>query len=137
MNVINNFLITMLKAFFSLYLLGTSHFLIAANEAETDAAQAVTELHDTLISLMQNAKTVSVEERYQQMQTAVENNFNTPLIARVILGRYWKSLDESQRQEFIELFKRLTIATYVDRFDSFDNHVFNQLGSENRINDCR
>lgn len=64
------------------------------------------------------------------MESVITENFNTPLIAKVVLSRYWKSLDETSQTDFIDLFNRLTISTYVDRFDSFNGEAFKDLSIE-------
>ena len=64
------------------------------------------------------------------MEEAVVNHFNSPLIAKVILSRHWKTLEEQSQSDFIDLFNRLTISTYVDRFDSFSGESFKNLSIE-------
>ncbi|MGB1800124.1 MAG: ABC transporter substrate-binding protein [Gammaproteobacteria bacterium] len=113
--------------------------LVSANTEQENAMRApVDELHNALISIMQSAeesakksdKTSSFEERYALLEKVIVENFNTPLISRVVLSRYWKSLDEKTRTDFINLFNRLTIATYVDRFDSYENETFKHIAVE-------
>lgn len=93
-------------------------------EIDPDAELPVEELHKNLIEIMQAADSKDYLDRYTQMKTVIDNSFNTPLIARIVLGRHWKTMDESGRDEFISLFKRLTVSTYVSRFDSFNDQVF-------------
>jgi phospholipid transport system substrate-binding protein len=119
---------TMLKLLLGIFL----YFSITAVSAEDEQAiQApVNQLHEALISIMQSAGSSSFEDRYALMEKTVTKNFNTPLISKVILSRYWKSLDEKAQTDFINLFDRLTISTYVDRFDSFDGESFKNLSIE-------
>ena len=102
--------------------------------AEIDKEQAihapVEELHASLLSIMESADTKSFQERYDVMEEAVVNHFNSPLIAKVILSRHWKTLEEQSQSDFIDLFNRLTISTYVDRFDSFSGESFKNLSIE-------
>ncbi len=102
--------------------------------AEIDKEQAihapVEELHASLLSIMESADTKSFQERYHVMEEAVVNHFNSPLIAKVILSRHWKTLEEQSQSDFIDLFNRLTISTYVDRFDSFSGESFKNLSIE-------
>jgi len=105
--------------------------LVSANTEQEKAMQApVDELHNALISIMKSAEVHSFEERYATLEKVVTENFNTPLISRVILSRYWKSLDEKTQADFINLFNRLTIATYVDRFNSYENETFKHIAIE-------
>jgi len=104
--------------------------LWAESEEKQVVLTPVNQLHETLIKLMQNADSASFQERYALMETVITENFNTPLISKVILSRHWKSLDEKSQNDFIDLFNRLTISTYVNRFDSFSGESFKNLSIE-------
>lgn len=102
-----------------------------AESQQEQAIQApVNELHASLINIMQAADKQSFQARYDVMEKTVIENFDSPLIAKVILGRYWKTLDEKSQADFISLFNRLTISTYVDRFDTFKDQSFKNLSTE-------
>jgi phospholipid transport system substrate-binding protein len=109
-------------------------FLAMPLWAETEQEQAiqapVNQLHGALIKIMENADSASFQDRYSIVDSVITENFNTALIAKVILSRYWKSLDEKSQTDFIDLFNRLTISTYVDRFDSYNGESFNNLSVE-------
>ena len=47
-----------------------------------------------------------------------------------MLGRNWKDLDSQQQSSFVELFNRLSIATYASQFDAFSGESFNTLTVE-------
>lgn len=102
--------------------------------AEIEQEQAihvpVNELHTSLLSIMENADTKSFQDRYDVMEEVVVTHFNSPLIAKVILSRYWKTLDKQAQTDFINSFNRLTISTYVNRFDSFSGESFKNLSIE-------
>ena len=57
-------------------------------------------------------------------------HFNTPLIAKIILGRYWKTLEKQDQKDFIDSFNRLTISTYVNRFNFYNGEFFKTLSIE-------
>jgi phospholipid transport system substrate-binding protein len=130
MKSINHSIQFVFKVLFSLYL----GFLASPLRAETEQEQAiqtpVNQLHETLLNIMQSADSTEFQERYALMENLVTNKFNTALISKVVLSRYWKSLDEKAQSDFITLFNQLTISTYVNRFDSFDGESFNNLSIE-------
>lgn len=119
-----------LKILFSLYLIFSVNTSYAETEQEKALQAPVNQLHEALISIMKSADSSSFEERYAIMEKIISNNFNTPLISRVVLSRYWKSLDEKTQDDFISLFNRLTISTYVSRFDSYEGEIFKFLAIE-------
>lgn len=117
-----------LKLLFGICLFFSANLLQA--ETEQNQATPVNQLHDALISIMKSADSSSFEDRYALMENIVTKYFDTPLISRVVLSRYWSSLDEKAQTDFIALFDRLTISTYVNRFDSYDGESFKQLSVE-------
>ncbi len=119
-----------LRLFFCIFLFIYTNILWAETEQEQAIQAPVNQLHETLISIMQTADSASFQERYNLLEKVITNYFNTPLISRVILSRYWKSIDEKAQADFIDMFNRLTISTYVDRFDSYDGESFNNLTIE-------
>jgi phospholipid transport system substrate-binding protein len=74
--------------------------------------------------------TTSFEERYTYLEPVINKNFDIALISKVILGRYWKSIDEEIKVRFINLFNRLTISTYIARFNSYENQIFKNISIE-------
>ena len=94
-------------------------------EESHDAAVAVIEqLHTNLLEVMQAADTMSFAERYSKLEPTITESFDTPVIVKVILSRYWKNLTNQKRENFIQLFNRQTIATYASRFDSYSDEIF-------------
>jgi phospholipid transport system substrate-binding protein len=118
------------KILFSIYLFFSANLVWAEIEQKQEIQAPVNQLHDTLIRIMKSADSASFQERYALMENIITKKFNTPLISRVILSRYWKSLDEKTQTDFIGLFDRLTISTYVDRFDSFNGESFRNISIE-------
>lgn len=102
----------------------------AAALPENPANMVVRELHEKLIYIMQNADTLHYQGRYEAMQGIVATRFDTALIVKVILSRYWRALDEQQKTDFIDLFRRLSVATYASRFDGYAGESFVDLSTE-------
>ncbi len=103
-------------------------FLSTPVAADENVTKPVIALHEKLISVMQQAD--NYERRYEKLEPVILKHFHTPLIARVVLGRHWKTLDDEQRKEFIDLFNRLVISNYADWFDSFNGQSFNVNNTE-------
>ena len=118
------------KLLLSTYLLLFASCLWAETEQQEAIQKPVNALHEQLLNIMKSATSASFEKRYTSMEDVITTHFNTPLISRVVLSRYWKSLDEQKQTDFIKLFNRLTISTYVDRFNSFNGEAFKNLSIE-------
>lgn len=126
----NNFIQSGFKLLFSIYFLFSTTSLWAETEQEQALQVPVNQLHAALLDIMKSGDSSSFEDRYALVEDVITKNFNTPLISKVILSRYWKSLDEKAQADFIDTFNRLTISTYVDRFDSFSGESFQHLSIE-------
>ena len=116
-----------------------SIFLVLSQSAFTDEAtvdsydaaiEVVEQLHTVLLNVMQAADSMEFSERYSILEPVITESFDTPVIAKVILSRYWKNLTDKNKEDFIHLFNRQTIATYASRFDGFNNDVFSTVKVE-------
>ncbi len=92
-----------------------------------DADKVIETLQQTLLESMQAGNSLSYTDRYDRLAPVITAYFDTKLMARVILGRYWKKLDENNQVQFTDIFKQLSIATYASRFDSYNNESFEYL----------
>jgi len=97
---------------------------------ETAAVAVVEELHAVLIRVMKEADSLGYQGRYDMLAPVIQSSFDTPLISKVILSRYWNELNERQQRDFIALFSRLSIATYASRFDEYSGQSFRTTGVE-------
>jgi len=94
------------------------------------ASEVVAQLHQRLIEVMQDSETLGYQGRYAKLAPDISSSFDPPLIARVILSRYWKKLSEEQKVDFITLFNHLSIATYASRFDAYNDEQFFEIAKE-------
>lgn len=97
---------------------------LADKESHSAATEIVEQLHSNLLAVMQAADDINFTQRYAKLEPIITKSFDTPLIAKVILSRYWKDLSDQQQKDFIDLFNRQSIATYASRFNRFDHEVF-------------
>ncbi len=122
--------VPLLQFFTASILLVLSHS--AYTEETTDnsydaAIEIVEQLHTVLLKVMQAADSMEFPERYSTLEPVITESFDTPVIAKVILSRYWKDLTSQQHENFIHLFNQQTVATYASRFDSFNDDVFRTI----------
>ena len=116
-----------IRLLFSIALLTFSQAAISEELAEESydvAIEVIEKLHTSLLEAMQTADTTNFAERYSKLEPTITESFDTPVIVKVILSRYWKDLTNKQRENFIHLFNRQTIATYASRFDSYSDEIF-------------
>jgi phospholipid transport system substrate-binding protein len=95
-----------------------------------EAAALISRLHETLLSVMQQAGDLGYAGRYRVLEPVITAAFDTPLIVKVILSSHWGELDATQQTDFTQLFRKLSVATYASRFAGFDNETFTEISRE-------
>lgn len=119
-------LIPMKSRFF--LLLVTSIFLnISMNTAEAKSAtakQVVVRFQSAVLKVMKQGKKLGFEGRYKRLEKAIKDSHNLTKITRVVIGREWGKLSEPQQQQLIEVFTKLSIATYAFNFKDFSGEAF-------------
>jgi len=94
-----------------------------------EATDVVARLQSALLSTMKNADRLGFEGRYRQLEPVVIASHDLPFIARIAVGRHWRTLSEKQKERMISVFRRLSIASYAGRFDSYKGKKF-KIGIE-------
>jgi phospholipid transport system substrate-binding protein len=100
----------------------------ASLAAHADAVAVVDKLHAALLDAMHHADELGFQGRYARLQPVIASLFDTPLICKVILSRYWDTMDQQQQSDFIALFNKLSTSTYASRFDGYDGQQFRHIG---------
>ena len=98
--------------------------------AADTAAKVVEVLHAELLFVMKQAKKVGYTGRYQRLAPTVTASYDFPYIAKVVVGRYWRSFTAEQKSQFIRAFSKLSIATYANRFDGYSGERFKTISGE-------
>ena len=109
----------------SIFAIAFSMFANIAN-AEVDAAQAELFVKNTTqegISEIINSK-ASHAERDARFEKLFNSALDLKFIGRFVLGRYWKTASEEQRDKFIDVYRRLNVKTWSKRFDDFTGKEF-------------
>ena len=99
----------------------------AAVESPMDV---VNDLHNMLLKAMQGGKNLGYAGRYSLLEPVIASHFDTPLIVKVILSRYWDQMTALQKKSFIAVFQKLTVSTYASRFDDYNGEKFVELSTE-------
>ena len=91
------------------------------------ATHVVTELQDSIMTIMKKGRDLGYAGRYHRISPTVEKTHDLDTIARLVVGRHWKKLDASQRSVFIKTFKDLSISMYAGRFKEYGGEQFTIL----------
>lgn len=117
----------MIRRLFGFKLLG---FLIGifawmgAATAEPTASEVVERFQATLIEVMKEAETHSVQQRFDRLAPSVDKSFHMPLMAQIASGNHWKDATTNERLRLISAFRRMSIATLATLFDGYADEAF-------------
>ena len=101
-----------------------------AAAGEKSPHEVVERLHETLLQAMTDAEQLGYDGRYDLIRPIVEESFDFNTIARVVTGRYWKDIGDDQRDEFKNVFRQLSTATYAINFAGFSGERFETITTE-------
>lgn len=62
---------------------------------------------------------LSVSEREHRFRAIFDRSFDLPVIGRFVLGRYWRTASEAEREEFLRLFEAFLVKSYAARFADY------------------
>jgi phospholipid transport system substrate-binding protein len=94
--------------------------------AAAEPAAQIDALHAVLIKAMKHGG--SKAERTALIEANVVDSFDFETIAKVSVGRDWQKIGADGQKRLTELLRQLSLATYADRFDSFEGQAFVQDG---------
>lgn len=105
-----------------LSLFGVFHLGIA--QANAAAKQIVEKFQDQLIDVMKNGTKLGFSGRYDKLKDAVANSHDLPKIARIVVGKEWEKLSEAQQSQLVDVFSKLSIASYAHNFKDYSGETF-------------
>lgn len=92
-------------------------------ESETPE-QVIHRLQAALIQVMQKGAELDYQERFNLLAPVIQQSHDLPAIIKTVLGTHWNKLTEEQQQVITETFSKLSIATYAERFNQYDQERF-------------
>src|SRR5260370_42156705 len=89
----------------------------APARAAEDPAGFIADLGQRTIKVL--ASKLSERERETQFRVIFHEGFGVPAISRFVLGQYWRTASEAQRQDFVALFEAYVVHAYAVRFNEY------------------
>lgn len=109
---------------------GVLCFLSISAASASEGAAVVNRLHDSLLSVMKEAEVLGYEGRYRRLDPVVRSTYDLPYVARLTLGKHWRTLTEQDRAMFVAAFSRLSISTYARQFNGYSGEQFRTVSEE-------
>ncbi|MCP5057079.1 MAG: hypothetical protein GY937_10190 [bacterium] len=86
--------------------------------------------YEVLVDCMKNAESLGLEGRKEMLEPAIDQTYDLPLMAAKVLGRHWRGLTDEDKNRWLATFRRITVATYAERFNSWDGQKLLVQGAE-------
>lgn len=102
--------------------------------AASTPADTVSAFHQALSDSMARSAKLGCEGRIAKLGPAVDAAFDLPFIAERSLRRHWKTLDESQRQQFTAALRTSVVTTYATEFATPGSVSFSTGNTETQSN---
>lgn len=104
---------------------------VPTGASDTDSAVKVVErLHAELLVVMQQARALGYEGRYQHLAPVVISSYDFPFISKIAVGRYWSEFSPDQKEKLVNTFTKLSIATYANQFTGYSGEHFKTISAE-------
>jgi phospholipid transport system substrate-binding protein len=111
-----------------LLLTATAATAAPAATAETDPLAFIRELGRQALDVLSHKSSQSVrQERFRELFQA---NFDEPVIARFVLGRYWRVATPAEQQQFQKLFEDYVVFAYAARLSDYGGEIFKVTGDQ-------
>ena len=73
---------------------------------------------------------LSDEAKFDRLVTLLDEPIDLDLVARLILGRHWRTASAAQQAEYLELFRAFALHTLASRLDVYGGQNFEVTGAK-------
>jgi phospholipid transport system substrate-binding protein len=95
--------------------------------AAGDPGAFIAQTGDSVLQLARD-KSLSQDEFKRRLREIALRDFDAPRIAQFVLGRYWRSASEADRQQFVQAFEDYMVQVYATRFRQYSGARFKVTG---------
>lgn len=92
------------------------------NLVVTDNGQKAQSFIDNMgqqaISFLSN-KSLSQSQKEREFRKLLKSSFDMKTIARFAMGRHWKTASAKQQAEYLQLFEKMVVSAYTERFNEY------------------
>jgi phospholipid transport system substrate-binding protein len=109
--------------------LGLLTLPLARTAAASTAAEVfIAEIGDEVLEILKQPDRTN-EEKLLELKDLLDNNTDLDLVARLVLGRHWRSASPEEQREYVELFRQILMNTMAERIGDYNGQTFEIVGS--------
>lgn len=102
---------------------------VAATASVPDAEAFIRQIGDeVMVILTDQAKNDG--QKLAELKTMLDSYTDIDLISRLVLGRYWKTASDAERDDYVQLFHELLMKTLAARLGDYNGQTFEIVGSQ-------
>ena len=108
--------------------------LLPSTATAATATEAMKGSIDQLVRVLEDQELKKADratERRQQLQKIFNDRFSYEEMSKRSLGARWNSLNEAQRQQFVDLFRQLLARSYTGTIEGYSGERFQYLSEQN------
>ena len=108
--------------------------LLPSTATAATATEAMKGSIDQLVRVLEDQQLKEADratERRQQLQKIFNDRFSYEEMSKRSLGAHWNSLNEAQRQQFVDLFRQLLARSYTGTIEGYSGERFQYLSEQN------
>ncbi|MEX0693160.1 MAG: ABC transporter substrate-binding protein [Rhodospirillales bacterium] len=104
-------------------------FLTLSAAAKANPAGAVEAYHDRLLAVFSSPASSSDQTRFDGLSPIMDDAFDFEGMIKTATGSYWRGATPEAKAALLEAFRRINIATYIDRFADLKSGKFKTNGT--------
>ena len=121
----------MIKLFSKLLILLVLFLTLGSSISSAETPDMVVQkFQHRLLTVMKEAKTLSVQQRYKRLEPSVIRAFHLPLMAQISTGNFWKTATNEEKNELVTAFRRMSVSTLATMFNDYSGENFKSLGEK-------
>jgi phospholipid transport system substrate-binding protein len=114
--------------------LGLAAFWLGGRRAQAvvsaDAArQMIQEVGVEVLAVLRDPALAN-QQKFERLVALLDGPIDLEIIARLILGRHWRTASEAQRAEYLELFRAFALDNLASRLHVYDGQDFEIVGAQ-------
>ena len=99
-----------------------------------DAAQQLIESVGVEVLAILRDPALDNQQKFTRLVALLDGPIDLEIIARLILGRHWRSASEAQQAEYLQLFRAFALDNLASRLHVYDGQDFEIVGAQ-AVND--
>lgn len=100
----------------------------SSSNGKASVQDFVTEIGNKIINILVH-RSQPLEVRKKAFRKILDQDFDMSSIGKFVIARYWRSMDDSQKKEYLSLFVKAVIENYASQFDNYQNEKLVVSGS--------